>query len=391
VTIAALIVAAGSGERFGGSLPKQYLPLGGKPVLWWSVRCFLTHPRIDRVVVVIAPDHQAWWDAQIAPLLTTPVSVVQGGATRQDSVRLGLEWLATHTPPPAQVLIHDAARPLVPDAVIHRVCDALATDQAVIPALPLCDTLKQAEGAAILRTLPRERMVSAQTPQGFDFQAILSLHRAAGTAHTDDAALAEASSLPVVWVMGDARALKLTHPQELPLLESLMPSVPCVGNGFDTHRFAAPSADAVVTICGVRIPHSHGIEAHSDGDVGLHALTDALLGAVGAGDIGQLFPPSDPQWRGADSAQFVEEALRHVRAAGGRLQHIDITLLAEAPRITPYRDAMRMRLAEICGLPLSRVGLKATTTERMGFIGRGKGIAALATATVCVVEHGDAR
>ena len=307
---------------------------------------------------------------------------VYGGPTRQASVRNGLEALKAHAPD--RVLIHDAVRPFVTGDVIARVLEALAHAPGAIAAVPLADTLKQA-GAdrRIAGTLDRSQVWRAQTPQGFRFAEILAAHdaaAAAGIAMTDDAAIAEWAGLPVALVMGAERNRKLTTAEDLAMADDarIAPDVR-TGQGFDVHRFAPGDH---VWLCGVKLAHTHTLQGHSDADVALHALTDALLGAIGAGDIGQHFPDTDPRWKGAPSHLFLEEALRLVRARGGSIGNVDVTILCEAPKIAPHRDAMRRRIAEILGLEEARVCVKATTTEGLGFTGRREGIAALATATV---------
>ena len=381
---AALIVAAGRSTRVSASLPKQYVRLGGIPVLARTLRVFLDHPGIALVEVAIAPGDEALYAAAVAGLehgkLLTPIS---GGATRQVSVCHGLRALSAHAPD--LVLIHDAARPFVTPDVIDRVLGGVAQAPGAIAALPLSDTLKQAgPGDRIAATLDRVGLWRAQTPQGFRFAAILAAHERALQAGrvdmTDDAAVAEWAGLPVALVLGSPANIKLTTTEDLAMAERTAggPDVRA-GQGFDVHRLVPGDH---VWLCGVRVPHTQALEGHSDADVALHALTDALLGAIGAGDIGQHFPDSDPRWRGAASAIFVQAALRLVRARGGRIGNVDITLLCEAPRIAPHRDAMRRRIAELLELEEARVSVKATTTEGLGFTGRREGIAAVATAMV---------
>ena len=376
----ALIVAAGRGTRAGGPLPKQYRSLGGKPVLRRAVQAFRQHARVDQVRVVIHADDRALYDAATAGLdLLGPV---EGGPTRQESVRRGLESLAGMTP--RHVLIHDGARPFVSPAIIDRVLDGLAAAPGVIAALPVTDTIKRAADGEplIAETVDRRSLWRAQTPQGFRFAEILAAHRAAAGADlTDDAAVAAQAKLSVTMVPGSEENVKITTDEDLSraarALEAALELR--VGQGFDVHRFAPGDA---VQLCGVRIPHARSLEGHSDADVGLHAVTDAILGALAAGDIGHHFPPSDPRWRGADSAVFLRHAASLVTDAGGRVVHVDVTLICEAPRIGPHREAMVRRLAEILGLGPDRCSVKATTTERLGFTGRGEGIAAQAVATV---------
>lgn len=381
VTTIALIVAAGRGERAGGGLPKQYRPLAGVPVLRHSVRRFLEHPRIDGVAVVIADGHQALYAAATSGLaLLDPVI---GGAERQDSVRRGLDALADRAVD--TVLIHDAARPLVPGAVIDRVLDALADAPAAVPVLPVVDTLKRGADGVVSETVARDGLWRAQTPQGFRFAAILALHRAAaaGAPATDDVALAERSGMTVALVEGAEDAMKITTGDDLARAEASLAArlETRVGTGFDVHRIGPGSA---MILGGVAIPHDGALVGHSDADVALHALTDAILGALADGDIGAHFPPSDPQWRGASSDRFLADAVRRVSERGGRIVHLDLTIVCERPKIGPHRDAIRARIAAICGVPVHRVSVKATTTERLGFTGRQEGVAAQAAATLAL-------
>ncbi len=385
----ALLVAAGRGTRASadGSGPKQYVRLGDRAVLCLALQPFLDHPQVDRVLVAIHADDAAAYDEAVAPLAqhSKLAAPVVGGATRQQSVLAGLAAAAAWSP--SQVLVHDAARPFVSVELVDRVLAALADSPGAIAALPLADTLKRADASDhIASTLPREGLWRAQTPQGFHFAPLIAAHRAAEAAgrfdFTDDAAVAEWQGLGVKLVLGDAANSKLTTAEDIRMAERAAPSdVPDIrtGQGFDVHRFMPGDH---VWLCGVRVPHTHGVEAHSDGDVGLHALTDALLGAIADGDIGQHFKNTDPRWRGAASDQFLADAVRRVQAAGGRIGNVDVTVLCEAPKIAAHRDAMRARMADILGIPVSRVALKATTTERLGFAGRGEGLAAMAIATV---------
>jgi 2-C-methyl-D-erythritol 4-phosphate cytidylyltransferase/2-C-methyl-D-erythritol 2,4-cyclodiphosphate synthase len=379
-------VACGRGERYGGDRPKQYLRLAGKPLLRHCLERFWRHPGIAAVRAVIHPDDAALYDAAAEGLpLLDPVP---GGATRQDSVRLGLESLAPHAPD--LVLIHDGVRPLLATAVIDRVLGGLRAHQAVLPALPVTDTLKRASGGGgmVVGTVDRESLYRAQTPQGFAYDRILEAHRRfAGAAMTDDAALAEAHGLGVALVRGDEDNVKITEPADLVRAERLLGAArrSRVGLGFDVHRLAPGEG---VVLLGVRLPCPLRLLGHSDADVGLHALTDALLGTLGAGDIGTHFPPDEARWAAADSAIFLTHARNLVARAGGEIDHVDVTLICERPRIGPHRAAMTARVAELLGLPLHRVSVKATTTERLGFTGRGEGIAAQAVATVRLPESG---
>lgn len=380
----ALVVAAGRGSRAGGGIPKQYRQLGNAAVLRSCLRTFCAHDRIDAVRVVIHPDDRELYDQAAAGLDLLPP--VHGGATRQDSVRLGLESLVEQTP--KTVLIHDGARPFVDRQIIDRTLQALIGASGAIPALPVTDTLKRggernADGTVpISATVERSGLWRVQTPQVFRFDAILGAHRAAAGADLpDDAAVAERAGLPVSLVHGSEGNFKITTEEDLrraAQLDDLATEIR-VGQGYDVHTFGPGDA---VHMCGVRVAHSHALVGHSDADVGLHAVTDALLGALGAGDIGQHFPPSDPRWRGADSAVFLRHAAELLRKAGGRILHVDVTIICEAPKVSPHRAAMVARLAEILALEPARCSVKATTTEGLGFTGRREGIAAQAVATV---------
>jgi 2-C-methyl-D-erythritol 4-phosphate cytidylyltransferase/2-C-methyl-D-erythritol 2,4-cyclodiphosphate synthase len=381
VKTAALIVAAGRGQRFGGSLPKQYAALAGVPLLRHTLQAFARHPAVAQVRAVIHPDDRPLYDAAAAGLgLGEPVA---GGRNRQESVLRGLESLAGAAP--AEVLIHDGARPFVSPAIIDRVIAALAEHAGAIAALPVVDTLKQGDNGRIAGTRERAGLWAAQTPQGFRFAEILAAHRAAaGEELTDDAAVAERAGLAVALVEGSRENMKVTSQDDLGTAERWLrggQDETRVGQGFDVHAFGPGDH---VTLCGLRIEHHAGLVGHSDADVGLHALTDAILGALGAGDIGNHFPPSDPQWKGADSGKFLVHARDLVTARGGRLLHLDVTVICEAPKIGPHRDAMVARIAGLLDLPAERVSVKATTTEKLGFTGRGEGIAAQAVATIAL-------
>ena len=380
VETAALIVAAGRGHRLGGALPKQYLPLAGRPVLRYSLETFARHPAVDAVRVVIHRDDLELYEHAARGL--DLLSPVEGGATRQDSVRLGLESLGEVRP--ARVLIHDAARPFADAGLIQRMVDALAATPGAIPALPVADTIKRGVEGLVVETVDRHALWRAQTPQAFRYAEILAAHRAAaGRELTDDAAVAEAAGLAVGLVQGAEENFKVTTEADLSRAERLLAPAADIrcGNGYDVHRFGPGSQ---VMLCGIAVPHDQGLEGHSDADVGLHALTDAILGAIGAGDIGQHFPPSDPRWRGADSSRFLAHAASLLAERGGRLLSLDITVICERPKVGPYRAAMVARIAEILDLEPSRVSVKATTTEGLGFTGRREGIAAQATATVAL-------
>lgn len=372
----ALVVAAGRGRRFGGERPKQYLALGGRPIIRRAVECFLTHPRVDDVLAVIHPDDRALFARATEGLdLLAPVT---GGDSRQDSVRLGLESLAGR--PPERVLIHDAARPFAEAAMISRVLDALETAPGAIPALPVGDTLKRGRDGLVTGTVERQGLWRAQTPQGFRYADIARAHGGlAGTALTDDAAVAEKAGLPVRLVPGAEDNLKITTEDDLARARRLIGGETRTGFGFDAHRFGPGDH---VMLCGVSIPHSAGLAGHSDADVGLHALTDALLGAIGAGDLGLHFPSTGAEWKDAQSDIFLRKAADLIAGRGGAVANIDVTIVCEAPKVGPHRDAMRRRIADILGLDAGRVSVKATTTDGLGFTGRGEGIAAQAVATV---------
>jgi 2-C-methyl-D-erythritol 4-phosphate cytidylyltransferase/2-C-methyl-D-erythritol 2,4-cyclodiphosphate synthase len=382
--VAAVVVAAGRGLRAGGDwFPKQYRALAGEPVIRASLKMLAQHPGVGMVQPVIHPDDIALFEAASEGLGVLPP--VFGGATRQASVRAGLEALSERRPD--IVLVHDAARPFASAALVSRGIDAARAEAAAIPALPIADTVKtvDAEGA-VTGTIERATLRLVQTPQAFDFAALLSLHRKALAAgredFTDDAALAEWGGLKVATFAGEAANVKLTTPEDFARLcadgASALADIR-TGSGYDVHAFVPGDH---VMLGGVRIAHSAGLSGHSDADVVLHALVDAILGALAEGDIGVHFPPSDPQWRGASSDRFLAFAVERVRARGGRIAHLDVNVVCEAPRIGPHRDAMRARIAEIAKISIERVAVKATTSEKLGFTGRREGMAAFATATV---------
>ena len=386
----ALIVAAGRGVRAGGVGPKQYQPLAGQAVIAHTVKAFLDTACIDFVRVVIHRDDGDLYHEALAAFIdhNKLLPPVTGGAQRQDSVRLGLESLADHAP--QKVLIHDAARPFVEAPVISRVVDALDTADGAIAALPVFDTIKKAnaDGASpptINTTISREGLWRAQTPQGFRFAEILKAHTAAaGQVLTDDAAVAEAAGLAVTLVPGSPNNMKITQAEDFGMAETLLGRQASTweyraGHGYDVHSF--DDGDSVV-LCGVNIPYTAKLKGHSDADVGMHALTDAILGAIGEGDIGDHFPPSDPQWKGAPSHIFLEKARDLVAQKGGAIVNCDVTLICEAPKIGPHRMAMREALGTILNLDVSRISVKATTTEQLGFTGRREGIAATASASI---------
>lgn len=409
-----VLVAAGRGARAGDGPPKQFRLLKGRPVLAWAAEAALRAPDAASLVIVSPPGGALAVEAALADLpkslLEKIASPCEGGADRQASVLAGLEALAGD--PPSAVLIHDAARPFLPAAVAERALEALSAADGACAALPLTDTLRRAEppqagaGAAPLcgETIPRDGLWRAQTPQAFRFASILNAHRAADAAsradpaaprYTDDADLARAAGLRVALTLGDERLAKITRPEDFAAAERVArvwaeggvasggAADVRVGHGYDVHKFGenADGSSDHVMLCGLRVPHDAGLVGHSDADVGLHALTDAVLSAGALGDIGRHFPPSDPQWRGAESDQFLAHAVRLLAEAGGVLRHLDATLVCERPKIGPHAEAMRARIADITGLAVERVSVKATTSEGLGFTGRREGIAALATAT----------
>ncbi|MFS2317638.1 bifunctional 2-C-methyl-D-erythritol 4-phosphate cytidylyltransferase/2-C-methyl-D-erythritol 2,4-cyclodiphosphate synthase [Maricaulis sp. D1M11] len=380
MTIAAIIVAGGSGQRAGGGIPKQYRELVGQPVLRRTVTPFLEHPRIDQIVVVIAQDHQSLANEALGPDKSR-VLMAFGGASRSASVQAGLAALADTRP--QQVLIHDAARPFVSVDLIDRVIAGLSKYPGIIPALPVVDALAQTAGSRLAAPVNRTGMVAAQTPQGFDVETLVSAYQALGPDADlpDDASVLRAHGQDVGWVDGDDMNFKLTRPDDFAKAERMLTSASPVflsGQGYDVHRLKEAES---MWLCGVELKEGLGLVGHSDADAGLHALTDAILGAAGEGDIGQHFPPSDDRWKGASSDKFLRHAIHLLGQAGGALVHVDVTLICERPKIGPYRDAMRARIAELCDLPLARVNIKATTTEKLGFTGRREGLAAQAIAT----------
>ena len=380
--VAAIVVAGGRGVRAGGELPKQYRTIGGIPVLRRSLLAFTSHPDIHLVQPVIHPDDERLFQAAAD---TLPVQMpVNGGATRQASVFAGLEALAADAP--GIVLVHDAARPFASAALISRAIAAGRTG-AAIPGLPVSDTVKAVDASGrVVETLDRGRLRTVQTPQAFAFPTLLAAHRKARAAgrndFTDDAALAEWAGMAVGVFAGEAGNTKLTTAEDFARAE--LENVAALGDvrtglGYDVHAFTAGDH---VMLGGCRIPHDCGVAGHSDADVALHALVDAILGALADGDIGMHFPPSDPQWRGASSDRFLAFAVERVRQRGGLIAHLDVAIVCEAPRIGPHREAIRARIAAIAGIATDRVGLKATTSEKLGFTGRREGLAAYATATI---------
>jgi 2-C-methyl-D-erythritol 4-phosphate cytidylyltransferase/2-C-methyl-D-erythritol 2,4-cyclodiphosphate synthase len=385
--IAAVIVAAGRGTRAGGDLPKQFRQVGGEVMLGRTLSMFLEHQNVGSVLPVINADDAELYAQLSAGMTSNPrlISPVFGGATRQASVRAGLEALGPRQPD--YVLIHDAARPFATNELLSRAITAVQKTGAAIPALPVTDTVKTIDGLGrVDKTLDRASLRLVQTPQAFAFGPLLDAHRRAQAAgredFTDDSALAEWAGMKVDVFAGEPGNIKITSAEDFARSEAMqfaaMGDVR-TGTGIDVHAFGPGDH---VMIGGVRIAHDHALVGHSDADVGLHALVDAILGALADGDIGLHFPPSDPQWRGAASDKFLAFAVERVAARGGRIAHLDLTIVCEKPKIGPHRDAIRDRIANICHLGIGRVAVKATTSEKLGFTGRGEGIAAYATATV---------
>ena len=378
--LAVLIVAAGKGERAKLNLPKQYELLAGKPMLRRTVKAFagLFAGQNCAVQVVIGQGQEGLAGKALAGLdLPVPVT---GGATRQESVRRGLEALEKDAPD--FVLIHDAARPLISRKVIDKVVKALESGaDGALPMVAASDTLRRREGDGRWSLVPRENLYRAQTPQGFVYAKIMAAHRThAAQEVTDDVALAELAGLKVEMVEGEEKNIKVTRKEDFALAESFLGTGDVrTATGYDVHKFTDGDH---IWLCGLKVPHTHGLEGHSDADVGLHAITDALLGCIGEGDIGQHFPPTDERWRGAASWKFLDHAAALVREKGGVINHVDVTLICERPKVGPHRDAMRAKIAEILKIEATRVSVKATTTEGLGFTGRREGIAAQAIATV---------
>ena len=382
-SVAAVVVAAGRGLRAGGHLPKQYREVAGEPVIRSSLSLFAWHGQIGAVQAVIHPDDRGSYEAAAKGLRLLPP--VSGGASRQASVRAGLEALAGR--PPDIVLIHDAARPFCSTELVSRAIVACGETGAAIPALEVTDTIKRVDaGGHVAGTIDRSQLRAVQTPQAFKFAALLEAHQRAAKEgrddFTDDAALAEWAGIKVATFAGESGNVKLTTDEDFAKAESRRIANLAdlrLGNGFDVHAFGDGDH---VWLGGVKIPHDRGLTGHSDADVALHALVDAILGAIADGDIGKHFSPNDPRWRGASSDQFLKFAVERVNKRGGRIAHLDLTIVCEAPRIGPHRDAIRKRIAEIAEMSIERVAVKATTSEQLGFTGRKEGIVAMATATV---------
>jgi 2-C-methyl-D-erythritol 4-phosphate cytidylyltransferase / 2-C-methyl-D-erythritol 2,4-cyclodiphosphate synthase len=389
---AAILVAAGRGLRAGAGGPKQYRTVGGQTVIYRAMQAFCDHPQVFAVQPVVNPDDSAMFNEAVRGLRHEPAA--SGGATRQASVHAGLEALAAQKPD--IVLIHDAARPFVTSAVISRAIEAAGRTGAAVPTVAVTDTIKQVNASGNVEATPdRATLRIAQTPQAFRFDVILEAHRRAAregrSDFTDDAAIAEWAGLTVATFEGDPANMKLTTPEDFVREEARLGAMLGdirTGTGYDVHAFG--DGDHVM-ICGVRVPHNRGFLAHSDGDVGLHALVDAILGALADGDIGSHFPPSDARWKGASSDRFLKYAIDRVTARGGRVANLEVTLICERPKIGPLRDTMRSRIAEISGIDISRIAVKATTSERLGFTGREEGIAATASATIRLPWDGKTR
>lgn len=386
--ISALIVAGGNGQRFGDSnVPKQYQFAFGKTVLDWSVDAFRQHPLISSVHVVINPAHQPYLKTTCLEQ-DNAIHFIQGGGTRQESVRRGLEHLKQSAPDTEYVLIHDAARPMVSKDLITSICQSLMEgENAVIPGIAITDTIKRSlPDMAGIKTESRDNLYTVQTPQAFKLDKILALHQKyKDEALTDDAALFEKESQPVKIIPGDQNNIKITYADDLPQLENSLAQARGdirTGQGYDVHRLVPPIPGRALKLCGITIDHPFILEGHSDADVALHAITDALLACISNGDIGMHFSPKDTRWKNADSLQFLQHAASLIQQKDGIIAHIDVTIICEEPKIGPHRDAMRQILAKTLSLPVERISVKATTTEGLGFTGRKEGIAAQATATV---------
>ncbi|MGE5600642.1 MAG: bifunctional 2-C-methyl-D-erythritol 4-phosphate cytidylyltransferase/2-C-methyl-D-erythritol 2,4-cyclodiphosphate synthase [Pseudomonadota bacterium] len=380
MTVTALIVAAGKGERLGGDVPKQFRPIGGKPVLRWAVEAMVRHPLINQVRVVIGAGQRDLAEAALSGL---PVGeLIEGGAERSDSVLNGLMAIAEGT-----VLVHDAARPFCPTDVIDRLLGALEGYDGAVPVLAVADTLAKGSGGVLDEPVERKQLFRVQTPQAFHVEDLIYAYEEAGRkSATDESTVMLTAGLKVATVEGDAMLEKLTTPADWSRAEAILSSrfVSRTGLGFDVHAF---EGEGPIMLGGIAIPHGRGLSGHSDADVALHAITDALLGCAGLGDIGQHFPPSDPQWKGASSDLFLKHAAHMIRERGGIIDHVDVTIIAEEPKVGPHRSAIRTRVAEILELGENQVSIKATTTEGMGFTGRREGIAAQAVASIRMMRN----
>ena len=380
----ALIVAGGRGERLNADLPKQYMQLGGKSILRHSIEAFLGNKAIDGVRVIIHPkDKELYKQATLGLKLLAPVI---GGKTRQESVKNGLISLKNISPD--YVLIHDAARPFINSNVIKNVISGLKNNKAVVPVIPVSDTVKKVKSGKILRTIERENLALAQTPQGFHYSDINKAHEKAAKNKkdfSDDAAVAEFSGITVKTVAGKKGNYKITDEEDMKRAKKELKYETRVGTGFDVHAFGLSSKNNLIMICGVPVKHERKLVGHSDADVGLHAIVDALLGAIGQGDIGLHFPPSDKKWKNADSAIFLKHAVKLVQEKGGIISNIDVTIICEEPKLVSYKNKMQKRVAEIAGIEQGKVNIKATTTEGLGFTGRKEGIAAQVVVSVMMV------
>ncbi len=381
--IHALVVAAGIGKRVGGSVPKQYVPVAGQKLLIFSLKSLFSHPNIGGVQVVIHPDHaELYADATRDLKLPPPI---HGGAERSDSVRAGLAALAADAPD--YVLIHDAARPFLSRRILDDLIAQLSPDAAVIPALPVADTVRRFEGQN-WQEISRDGLLRIQTPQAFPYRTLCKIMGVGGASApvtaTDEAALWLAAGLPLRYVQGDEDLRKVTNAADIAWAENHARTATrlAVGMGYDVHALIPAGPENTIRLGGIAISHTHQLDGHSDADVVLHAIVDALLGTIAAGDIGSFFPPTDARWKGANSAIFIEEARAQVASRGGVIEHLDVTIIGEEPKISPHREAMRASIAGLLKLPLSHVSIKATTTEKLGFTGRKEGLAAQATATV---------
>lgn len=383
--IAAIIVAAGSGSRAGLALPKQFALLGSRPVLAHSCLAFSTHPHVGRIAIAISAGQEAMAREALGSLADNVV-LVEGGATRRDSVLAALQAIERDGSV-ARVLIHDAARPFLSHEMIDRLIAALDSHEGAVPVLPIADTLARDHSGILGETVGRDGLLRVQTPQAFRFGTILRAHRdcSSDLPATDDAGLLNAMGISVAVVEGDPMLDKLTYPADFARAEAAISSrrTPRTGSGFDVHRLVPGKP---LWLCGIEIPHDRGLSGHSDADVAIHALVDAILGALAEGDIGSHFPPSEPKWKGAASREFLAFARDRVAARHGEIAHVDLTIICEAPKIGPHREAMRASIAETLRIIPERVSVKATTTERLGFTGRGEGIAAQAVATVIMTE-----